>query len=605
MEIPIVLLILAATIALFVSEKIPADFVALLSLGALLLAWVIGAWTGGIRTDHWITLEEALSGFCNPAVVTVAAMFVLSEGLQRSGAMMAVARLFARLGTRPPMLLLAVIGIAAPVSAFVNNTAAVAVFLPVVLAACAKHNLPASRYLIPLSYASQFGGVCTLIGTSTNLLVSSISERAGHGAFGMFEVGPLGLIMLLSGAIYLVLAGRWILPRARPGEEPETEQFGDYLTELRVLGDSPLVGKTLMESKLGERHEATVIELLRGPRRIWSPHNEPLQADDLLLVRGKADDLIELKAQAGLEINPEFKFRDETLRDHELTVVTAIVAPRSALAGRTLAQADFLRQFGAIVMALRSHGGVQRQQLARIQLEAGDALLLLARKEHLGRLRSSRHILLQEELDAPALRSRKSGIAIAIMFGVVVLAALGVMPILVSAIIGCLAMMLTGCLTQEEGYAAVDWKVVFLMAAILPLGIALEHSGAAAAAASIAMQSVGELGPVAVLATVYLLTAVLTEFMSNTAAAVLIAPLAMSTAAAMGIDPRPLLIAVTFAASTSFSTPVGYQTNTMVYNAGGYRFSDFVKAGLPLNLLFWVLAVVFIPLLWPFLPKPP
>lgn len=256
-------------------------------------------------------------------------------------------------------------------------------------------------------------------------------------------------------------------------------------------------------------------------------------------------------------------------------------------------------------MALRSHGGVQRQQLARIQLEAGDALLLLARKEHLGRLRSSRHILLQEELDAPALRSRKSGIAIAIMFGVVVLAALGVMPILVSAIIGCLAMMLTGCLTQEEGYAAVDWKVVFLMAAILPLGIALEHSGAAAAAASIAMQSVGELGPVAVLATVYLLTAVLTEFMSNTAAAVLIAPLAMSTAAAMGIDPRPLLIAVTFAASTSFSTPVGYQTNTMVYNAGGYRFSDFVKAGLPLNLLFWVLAVVFIPLLWPFLPKPP
>ncbi|MEO6739523.1 MAG: SLC13 family permease [Chthoniobacteraceae bacterium] len=603
MEILIVLIILAVAMGLFVTEKFSADFVSLLTLGALLLAGVIGNWTGWIRTDHWITFEEGLSGFANPAVITVAAMFILSEGLQRTGAMTATARLFARLGSRPVVLLIAVIGVVAPVSAFVNNTAAVAVFLPVVLAACAKHKLPPSRYLIPLSYASQFGGVCTLIGTSTNLLVSSISERAGHGAIGMFEFAPLGLVMVVGGSLYLVFAGRWVLPQSRSGGASETEQLADYITELRVLDDSPLIGKNLTESKLGEQHEVTVIELLRGTRKIWSPHGEPFQAGDLLLVRGKAEDLIGLKAAVGLDINPEFKFRDETLRDQELTVITAIVAPRSQLVGRTLAQSDFLRRFDAIVMALRSHSGVQRQKLAHISLDAGDALLLLARKDDLPKLRASRQILLQEEITAPALRSRKAGLALGILVCVIALAALNVMPILVSALLGCLVMIVTGCLTQEEGYAAVDWKVIFLMAGIMPLGIALEHSGAAGAAATFAMKSVGSFGPIGVLAVVYLVTAVLTEFISNAASAVLVAPLAISTAAAMGLDPHPFLIAVTFAASTSFSTPVGYQTNTMVYNAGGYRFSDFPKAGIPLNLLFWLLAVIFIPLIWPFRAK--
>ncbi len=585
MEIPIVLIILAIALTLFVTERLPADLVALLSLGALLLAGIIGHWAGGIRADHWITLDDALSGFCNPAVVTVAAMFVLSEGLNRTGAMTAVARLFARLGSRPLVLLLAVIGIVAPVSAFVNNTAAVAVFLPVVLAACAKHKLPASNYLIPLSYASQFGGVCTLVGTSTNLLVSSISGRSGHGELGMFEFTPLGLIMVLGGTLYLVLAGRWVLPRKPPEAVSETEQVGDYVTELSVMDQSPLIGKTLLESRLGEQHDVTVIEILRDGRKIWMPHGEPLVGGDILLVRGLAGDLIGLKAEAGLEIRPEFKFRDETLRDHEMTVVTAIVAPRSRLVGHTLAESDFLRRFDAIVVALRSHGGVRHEKLSRTRLDAGDALLLLARKQDLGELRATGQLLLQEEIAAPALRSRKARLALLIMISVIALAALNIMPIFVGALIGCLAMILTGCLTHEEGYAAVDWKVIFLMAGILPLGIALEHSGAATSVAAFAIKGVGSFGPVAVLAVVYLLTAVLTEFMSNTAAAVLVAPLGISTAAALGLDPRPFLVAVTFAASTSFSTPVGYQTNTMIYNAGSYRFSDFTKAGLPLNLL--------------------
>lgn len=596
----LVLVLLVAAIVLFVTERLPVEVVSLLMLATLLLLAVVGPATGAVSAERWLSVPECLSGLSNPAVVTVAVMFVLSAGLEKTGALGAVGRGLLRLGRHPFVFLVVMMLAVGVVSAFVNNTATVAVFLPLVLMVCARRNLPAARMLIPLSFASQFGGVCTLIGTSTNLLVSSISERAGAGAFRMFEFTPLGVILLGTGLVYLAVTSRWLLPARRGGELTETWQLGEYLTEVRLLADSPLIGKTVAESRLAERHEVTVLEILRNDRKIWAPHETQLQAGDVLLVSGRVQSLLDLRASTGLEIAPEFELKDRTLRAQELVLVEALVAPRSGLVGRTLGETEFRWRSGAIVLALQRRGQVLREKLANLPLQFGDALLLLAQREELPKLRADENLIVLSETEPPPIRSGRALLAVGLVAAVVALAALNLLPIVVSAVLGGLAMVLTRCVTLQQAYAAMDWKVIFLLAGTLPLGLALERSGAATFVAVHTLGWVQDFGPWAVLAGLYLLTAVLTEFMSNNAAAVLLAPIAISTAAKMGVDAKPLLMAVAFAASTSFATPVGYQTNAMVYSAGGYRYADFLRIGIPLNVIFWALAVWFIPRFWPF-----
>ncbi len=600
MEMYLVIALLVVTLVLFTTERLPVEVVSLLVLGALLLIGVAGPGIGLLRPDKWISLEETLSGFSNTAVVTVAAMFVLSAGLDKTGAMAAVGRALVRLGRNQTTLLLVMMFVVGLVSAFVNNTATVAVFLPLVLMLCARRQLPPSRVLIPLSFASQFGGVCTLVGTSTNLLVSSISEKAGSGGFSMFEFSQLGVILLCAGTIYLLVTSRWLLPARRGRELTEAYQLREYLTEVRVMPGSPLVGKTAAESHLGEKHDVTVLEILREQRKIWTPDDAQLRANDILLVRGKVTSLMELRASTGLEIESEFKLKDATLAHQDLTLVEALVSPLSRLAGHSLASADFRWRYDAIVLALQRHGQLLREKLTNVRLQFGDALLLLLRKKDLPGLRANDNLIVLSEVETPSLRSRRTLIALGIIGAVVSLAALNVAPIFVCAIIGGLLMVLTRCVTVEQAFRAIDWRVIFLLAGVLPLGMALERSGGALFIAEHTLGMMSVFGPVAVLAVLYLLTALLTEFMSNNAAAVLLAPIAISTAVKLGVDPKPMLMAVTFAASTSFATPVGYQTNTMVYSAGGYRFTDFTKIGLPLILIFWVLSVWFIPKFWPF-----
>lgn len=586
MEIALVLTLLVVAVVLFSTEKFPVDFVAVLVLGALLAL-------------RLVTPEEGISGFSNPATITVGAMFVLSGGLRKTGALDALGRTLLRIGSNPTALLALVMVTIGVISAFINNTAAVAVFLPLVLAIGQRRNMSPSRLLIPLSYASQFGGVCTLIGTSTNLLVSSISEREGRGPFSMFEFAPLGLIMLVAGTVYLLFLGRWVLPDRRGAQLTETYQLGDYLIELRLKDDSPLIGKTIASSPIAQS-QATVIEILREKEKLWHPLHEILRAGDVLLARGKLDELMELRDSAGLIIEPRFKLEDELLRTKDVALVEALVAPRSWLIGRTLADLNFTRRYNALVLAIQRRGHSLREKLKDIPLHFGDALLLQAPQGEIARLRGGEDLIVLAEVEESGLRRHRAPLALAIIAVVVGLAAFNVLPILVTALLGCVAMIVTRCLTLEEAYAAIDWKVIFLLAGILPLGIAMEKSGAAQLIASHVLSAVGSLGPVAVLAAFYLLTAALTETMSNNAAAVLLAPIALSTADHLGVDGKPLLMAVCFAASTSFATPVGYQTNTMVYNAGGYRFTDFMRAGIPLNLIFWALAVYFIPKFWPF-----
>lgn len=599
-EIILVLLITAGAVYLFVTEKFRADLVALMVLGTLVVVGLFQHLVRWIRPERWITPEEGISGFSNPATITVAAMFVLSAGLQKTGAVAWAARLLKPLVAFPTLLLLAMMLAVGAVSAFINNTAAVAVFLPLALAACAGGKVSASKLLIPLSFASQFGGVCTLIGTSTNLLVSSISERAGRGAFSMFEFAPLGVVMLGAGTVYLLLFGRWLLPDRRGAQLTENYQLGDYITELRVLPGSRLAGQTVAASGFGQKEDVTVLEILRDGRTLFAPLHEVVQVGDVLLVRGGARELLDAKSAWKLDIEPEFQLKDATLEAKDLQLAEVLVSPRSNLIDRTLAEVDFRRRYEAIVLAIQARQQTVRAKLNQVRLSFGDALLLLGPKEELARLRGDPNFLVLEQVEETSLRRKRIPIAVGVIASVVALAAFNVMPILVSAIFGCIALVVTRCLTLEEAYAAIDWKVIFLLAGVLPLGLAMEKSGAAQLLGQSALGLAGAFGPVVVLAILYLLTAVLTEFMSNNATAVLMSPIAISTAATLGVDAKPLLMAVCFAASTSFATPVGYQTNTMVYHPGGYRYTDFMRVGIPLNIVFWALAVYFIPKFWPF-----
>ncbi len=376
-------------------------------------------------------------------------------------------------------------------------------------------------------------------------------------------------------------------------------QLGEYITELRVAENSPLVGKSVLESRLGQDHDVTVLRLLHVTKAVWAPLRQALQGGDVLLVRGKIRELMRLRDSARLQLNAEFKLRDETLQTEDLRLVQALVAPGSNLVGQTLKDVDFRTRYDALVLAIQRRGEPIQEKLNAVRFRLGDALLIQAHEDQVRKLRSDENLIVLDEVPGQPLR-HKAPLVLGILAAVVGLAAFDVMPILVTSILGCLAMVLTRCLRLEEAYKAINWQVIFLLAGILPLGLAMQKSGAAGLIAERAVGMVGDLGPVAVLAVVYLMTSVMTDTMSNNAAAVLLAPIAISTAQQMGVDPRPFLMAITFAASTGFSTPVGYQTNTMIYNFGGYKYTDFLRTGVPLSILFWILSVIFIPRFWSF-----
>lgn len=584
------LCVMAGAVALFVSEKLSVDIVAILALSALVLLGVVGP-------------DVAISGFANEATITVAAMFVLSAGLQRTGALKALGQLFARIRWPWAFGLVVMVTVAA-ISAFVNNTAAVAVFLPLVLAATASNGLPPSKFLIPLSYAAQMGGVCTLVGTSTNLLVNSLAKDLGQPGFSLFEFTSLGVACSVAGIVYLLTVGRWLLPERQATGITDTYELGKYITELRVMPGSPLVGKTVAEGRLAETFGVYVLELERGDEEIWSPRSEVLREGDVLLARGDWGRLSELKDQMKLGIAPEFKLRDEQFRDADQALVEVMVAPNSRFAGETLRGLDFRWHYNATVLAIHRRGEVLREKLREVTLGVGDVLLLLVPRDELPSLRRNPNVVVVTEREEESASRRRAPLALLIMAAVIVVSGLGWMPIVISALIGCVAMVVTRCLEPEEAYEAVDWRIIVLLAGVLPLGIALQQSGAAQVLADNTLGRMAGLDPVLVLAVVYLLALVLSELMSNAAAAVLLVPIAVSAATGMGFSPTPFLVAVTFAASTSFSTPVGYQTNTMVYSIGGYKFTDFMKVGIPLNLIFWVIGIVMIPMIWPFAPTP-
>lgn len=588
--IAIVLTVLVATIALFLTERLPVDIVALLAMVVLI-------------ATRSVSPEEGISGFGHPATVTVAALFVLSAGLSRTGALNALARGLTRIGRRSSSgAVFGLMLVAGTASAFVNNTAAVAVLMPIAVVVARDAKISPSKLLMPLSYAAIFGGTCTLIGTSTNVLVSSIAERHGQRPFTMFELAPLGGALFAAGILYMSLVGvRLIPPRIAAGDLVEDFKLADYLTEIVLLPGAPSVGRRLADSPLIRDLEVAVLEIVRDGERILIPDaRSVLHEGDVIRVRCDVNKIRELKNRAGISLRPHDRWRDSDLQSPATLLVEAVLAPNADLAGKTIREARFRDEVGGVVLAIRHRGDVMQEHVEDTRLRAGDALLIDAARADIERFKRNRNFVVVSEVTAPAFRRRKAVASVLIFVGVVLAATAGVLPIAAAAVAGAVLTVVSGCLSGQEAYRAVEWKVIFLMAGVLALGTALENTGAAQLIAGGMVSLAGSWGPLALVSAFYVMTSLLTEAMSNVATAAVMAPIAIASARALGVDSRPFLIAVTFAASASFMTPVGYQTNTLVYGPGGYRFADFLRVGAPLNLVFWLLATLLIPHIWPF-----
>jgi di/tricarboxylate transporter len=591
MELAAVLLLTLAAAILFATQVLRVDVVAILILVTLAVSGLLSP-------------EDALSGFSNSATATVAAMFIMAGALKSTGVTERIAAALGGAARRSPFLLYpSLLVLAAIVSGFINNTAAVAVFIPVVLGLIRKHGGSPSRFLMPLSFAAQAGGVCTLIGTSTNILVSEIATRDGFAPFGMFELSGLGICFLLVTLAYLIFGAPFLLPKeTSEPKAPLSERYElhQYLAELEVPEGSEYVGKRLVDAELEKRLDIEVLEILRAGKRRWLPDpEERLCAGDVLLVRGPISELLKTRSLPGLQIKRDLHDGGATLEGEDVILVEAVVPPGSPLIGTTLKRNQFRRRHRSQVLAIRHHEQLQRRKVGQVLLDVGDVLLLQGHRPDLEEMRNGTEVILMEEAAQP--RSWKHSIfAVAVIASVVITAALGWAPILVTAIAGSAALVLGRALTVEQAYEAIDWRVIFLIAGVIPLGKALEQSGGAEYLAGGLSHVFEAFGPVALLSAFFLVTTLMTQLMSNSATAAMLAPLAIATAVSVGIDPRPLLVAITVAASTCFMSPLGYQTNAMVMGPGGYSFADFLRVGTPLNVVLWILGTILIPIFFPF-----
>ncbi len=591
----IVIAVIFAAVVLFIKELFTVDTVALLILVTLVLTGIVSP-------------NEAAEGFSNNATLTVLFMFILSAALFKTGALQQFAVRISssfkgRYYTSMALLMLFV----AFISAFINNTPVVAVFIPVVLQISRVSGIPASKMLIPVSFATIFGGTCSVIGTSTNILVSGIAEANGLPAIPMFQMLPMGLIIVGVGMTYMLVVGFRLLPDRSKGKNLE-EKFRvvDYLTDVEILPTSPDVGVAIMQSQLANKLELDVIELQRSGTTFSMPSGDMiLQAHDVLKVRCDIGKIRAMKEQMKALVNPAVHIGGHDLSGRGSTLVELIIPSDSDFEGKTLKDVDFRRSFRAAPLAIRHREEVLHDHLYSIPMKAGDVILAEIKTHFVEQLRKDERsgkspFILLSESTLIDFKKKQFAWVMAIVVAVIALAAFEIVPIMIGAITAVVLLVISKSMTMKEAYESVSWQVIFLLAGALSLGKAMSNSGIDQTIAQTIIGNLGVFGPVAILSGLYLATAVLTELMSNNATAALLAPIAIATAHNLGLSPTPFLMAVTFAASASFATPIGYQTNTMVYTAGEYKFTDFLKVGSGLGILFWILATIFIPIFFPF-----
>ena len=593
-DIAIIIGLLALGFILFVTEIFSIDITAMILLSILFLF-------------GYLTPEQAISGFSNPAVLTIAFLFILSHALQKTGVLEYLVIRINKIADRSRLLGRAVylftIGLA---SALVNNTAIVAIFMHVTIRLAHKYKLSPSKMLIPLSYAAILGGTLTLVGTSTNLLVNSIySANPNVEPMGMFEFTRYGAILMSIGLLYILFIAPQLLPsRTVTSSLTKSYRLGGYLTEMKITAESPLVGTTCLDRGINKHYDVMVLDILRDEKMITSNIRQTsLEAGDILFVRGTLDNFLRMKEVEKITLLTDEKLTQQELEKENNVLVECLLTEKSDLVGHSLMNSNFRRRFGTFILAIRREGTIFRKKVAHIVLQAFDTFLVYGPLNKVNELSKGGDFIVLGKVEAVLRKQRFWWMSIVVVLAAIGLAAAGIMPIVKGAMIGVVLLLALKVLTPQEGYQSIHWQVIILIAALIPVGIVVQSSGTAEwiggfISSAVRMVPV-EWQPHVLLALIYLITMILTEVSSNAATAIIMTPIALAVTQQMGLEPRAFIFAVAFAASASFITPVGYQTNLMVYGPGGYKFSDYIRVGFPLALIFWFTAIYFLPILWP------
>jgi di/tricarboxylate transporter len=591
MTLWLVTLILVVAMLLLITEKLPVD---LTSIGIIVVLTVSGI----------LAPTEAIAGFANPAVITVGAMFLISKGMIRTGAVGFISQQVVKYSRGRPnlaiFLILIIVGVA---SAFINNTPVVVLFIPIILSLSCELDFSPSKFLIPVSYASILAGTCTLIGTSTNIIISDLSAANGFGSLGMFELSPLGLPIALLGIFFLIFAAPKLMPSGHnPVCELKDSEHRRYLAEFQIPRGSPIIGEN-PDSYFAEKYpNMEVLELIRYSH-VFYPDRDPVKIapDDLLLVKGSANDLVEILHQDVVELPLSGENINFGAEQKKSLIVELIIPPQSRLLGERLVASRLQRDPDIHIIAIKRRKlHYAEPKVKDIRLKIGDTLLARLPESSLDRLRGETDFIIVEDVHHEIVHKRLARRAFLIFGAMIVAASTGLADILICALAAAFLMVLTGCLQLRDAYRAMDGRVLLIIIAMIALSAALEKTGASELYARIFLSLFSGLSPAYVLSGVILLTSISTHLLSNNATAILLLPIAISAAQGMGVDPKPFIIAVCFGASACFATPIGYQTNLLVYGPGGYRFSDYLKVGMPLNLLVLIMGSLFIPLIWPF-----
>lgn len=565
----LVLLIVGFTILMFAWEKIPIDITAMISMSMLMISGLV-------------SIEEGIAGFSNDATITILFLFLLTSAIENTGAINFMGRYMLKVaGRKPNFALLVVMLISGASSAFLNNTAVIIILMPIIFKISRFNNISPTKLLMPMSFAAIVGGTCTVIGTSTNIIVSGISEAEGFGRFGMFEFTSIGIALFVAYILFMFFIGNKMLPARRSADSMIGDyELKDYLTEIVIEKDSNLIGKRFKQTVLINDMHLEVIGITSHDGTIWLPDDyEILEAGDRVMVRGSRNDIAVLKAMKGVVFAPEELINDMDLKSNETTLIEVVVAPNSSVARSSINEINFKDLYDAIPLALRRKGVLMNEKFSDMELRFGDDILMEVKKDSIDQLMRSNDFVFTQELDKVDVNPKKMYLSVAVLAGVIMLAAFNILPIIQGALIGIIVLVLADCITIREAYRQVDWKIIFVLACLIPLGTALTNSGAADLLASHILSYLSEFGPLYILFLLFLITALTTSVMSNAATAVLISPIAISLAIQMGVDPKPYLFCVMFAASTCYLTPVGYQGNILIYGPGNYKFTDFIRVG--------------------------
>lgn len=587
-EIALLLAILGLAVAMFALEWVPADVVALGTMLALTMTGLLSA-------------KDAFAGFGSDTVLMILGLLILTAALWRTGVVDLSGRLLLRhVGNNVNRMLLTIMLASALLGAFMSNTASTAFFLPIVLGLARRMGASPARLLMPLAFSSILTSSVTLISTSTNIVVSGLMVRAGLKPMGMFELAPVGIPIAVAGLLYMWTIGRRLIPDRTPAKEAN-DDFGlrPYLTEIVILPDSSLIGKTLAESSLGRDLDLTVLEIVRNKNQYLMPTADTvLQADDLLLVEGERQEILKIKDTTGIDIKSDVKLWAPETQTGDIRFVEVILLPGSPLLGQTLKRAHFRERYGLQVLAINRHGQTISKKISQVRLQTGDLLLVQGRPSNITAVEEENIFRVLGAVEEERSKLGRAPLAIGIFVAVLVLASFKILPIAVAVLLGGFLVLVTRCLTPEEAYREVEWKALILIGSMLAVGAAMEQTGTAKFLAAQIVDLAGTANPTWLLTGFFFLTVVLTQPMSNQAAAVVVLPVAIQTAVTLGLNPRTFAMMVAVAASCSYLTPLE-PSCVMVYGPGRYRFVDFLKVGALLTVLIYVVSILIVPMVWP------